>query len=334
MTTIRDVARLAGVAPITVSRVINKTGYISDETRQKVQEAVAQLGYVPNTLSQSLRWKQTGMLALVLTDVTNPFWTTVARGVEDAASQAGYHVILCNTDESPEKQESYLEALLQKRVDGVLLVPARDDVGDIERVCNLHVPLVVLDRRISLPLTDSVRCDSEDGARQLTRLLLARGHRRIAILTGSPHVATAADRLNGYRFALRCAGINESDELVFFGDFTLKSGLEMAAHVLALEPRPTAIFAANNFIALGVLKTMHAQGLRMPEDISVVGFDDLPVSMLIDPVLTVAAQPAYEMGVQATKMLVRRLAGNSSATPQEVILPVQIVERRSVRVID
>jgi LacI family transcriptional regulator len=330
MTTIREVARLAGVAPITVSRVINKTGYISDETRHKVEDAVAELGYVPNTLSQSLRWKQTGMLALVLTDVTNPFWTTVARGVEDAASEAGYHVILCNTDESPEKQKSYLKALFQKRVDGILLVPARDEVEDIEQACKLQVPLVVLDRRLSQLLTDSVRCDSEDGAYQLTRLLLARGHRRIALLTGSPHVATAVDRLTGYRRALSEAGIGAIDDLVFFGDFTLASGLEMARQVLALDPRSTAIFAANNFIALGVLKTLHASGLRVPEDVSVVGFDDLPVSMLIDPVLTVAAQPAYEMGVQATKMLVQRLAGAGPEYVQDVVLPVTIVERKSV----
>ncbi len=333
MTTIREVAKLAGVAPITVSRVINKAGYISAETRQKVEEAVAQLGYVPNTLSQSLRWKQTGMLALVLTDVTNPFWTTVARGVEDAASNAGYHVILCNTDESPQKQESYLKALFEKRVDGLLLVPARDELDDIKQARKLNVPLVVLDRRLSQPITDSVRCDSEDGAYQLTRLLLDRGHRQIALLTGSAHVATAVDRLNGYRRAFREASLSEGSEIVFYGAFTLESGLEMAQQVLERNPRPTAIFAANNFIALGVLKSMHAAGLRVPEDISVVGFDDLPTSMLIDPVLTVAAQPAYEMGAQATKMLIERLTGNNPEAPQEIVLPVEIVERKSVKAV-
>src|SRR5512147_3107150 len=133
MPTIRDVAKLAGVAPITVSRVINHNGYFTEETRERVQDAINQLGYLPNKLARSLRLRKTGMLALVLTDVTNPFWTTVARGVEDAASEAGYHVILCNTDESPEKQESYLSALLQKRVDGILLVPARDDLEDIQQ---------------------------------------------------------------------------------------------------------------------------------------------------------------------------------------------------------
>jgi LacI family transcriptional regulator len=332
MTTIREVAKLAGVAPITVSRVINNSGYISDETRQRVEAAVSQLEYVPNTLSQSLRWKQTGMLALLLTDVTNPFWTTVARGVEDAASEAGYHVILCNTDESPEKQESYLSALLQKRVDGILLVPARDDMEDIQQARKLHVPLVVLDRRLTQQLTDSVRCDSEQGAYQLTRLLLERGHRQIALLTGSPHVATAIDRLNGYRHALRDYGIGESGEMVYYGEFTLESGQEMACQALAAKPCPTAIFAGNNFIAIGLMQALQEAGIRVPGDISIVGFDDLPASLLIDPFLTVAAQPAYEMGVQATKILIKRLLGNGANAPQEIVLPVEIIERKSVRV--
>ena len=330
MTTIREVAKLAGVSPITVSRVINNAGYIREETRQKVEVAVSQLGYVPNTLSQSLRWKQTGMLALVLTDVTNPFWTTVARGVEDAASEAGYNVILCNTDESPQKQEQYLKALLQKRVDGVLLVPARDDLEDIKRVQTLKVPLVVLDRRLSQPLADSVRCDSEQGAYRLTRLLLERGHRQIALLTGSPHVATATDRLDGYRCALREFGLAKCAEMVFYGTFTLESGQEMTHRAMAMNPRPTAIFAGNNFIAIGMMQALHEAGIHVPEEMSAVGFDDLPASLLIDPFLTVAAQPAYEMGVQALKMLINRLASDGTAAPREVILPVEIVERRSV----
>ncbi len=330
MTTIRQVAKLAGVAPITVSRVINNAGYISAETRQKVEAAVSQLGYVPNTLSQSLRWKQTGMLALVLTDVTNPFWTTVARGVEDAASEAGYHVILCNTDESPQKQEEYLTALLQKRVDGMLLVPARDDLEDIQRVQMLKVPLVVLDRRLSQPVADAVRCDSESGAYQLTRLLLARGHRQIALLTGPEHVATATDRVTGYRRALRAAGLDSDGESVFYGAFTIQSGQDMARQALALNPRPTAIFAGNNFIAIGMMQTLREAGIRVPEEISVVGFDDLPASLLLDPFLTVAAQPAYEMGREATNLLIKRLAGDGAQAPQEVVLPVEIVERKSV----
>lgn len=330
MPTIREVAKLAGVAPITVSRVINHTGYISADTRLKVEAAVAQLGYVPNTLSQSLRWNQTMMLALVLTDVTNPFWTTVARGVEDAASEAGYHVILCNTDESPEKQESYLTALLQKRVDGVLLVPARDNLEDIQRVQMLNVPLVVLDRRLSQILADSVRCDSESGAYQLTRLLLAQGHRRIALLTGSEQVATATDRVDGYRRALREFDLAEDAETISYGAFTVESGQRMTRAVLEMNPRPTAIFAGNNFIAIGMMQALNQIGVRVPEDISVVGFDDLPASLLIAPFLTVAAQPAYEMGQEALKLLVKRLSCEGNAAPQEVVLPVELIERQSV----
>lgn len=330
MPTIREVARLAGVAPITVSRVINHTGYISDDTRLKVEAAIAELDYVPNTLSQSLRWNQTRMLALVLTDVTNPFWTTVARGVEDAASEAGYHVILCNTDESPEKQESYLTALLQKRVDGVLLVPARDKLDDIQRVQALKVPLVLLDRRLSQTLADSVRCDSESGAYQLTRLLLEQGHHRIALLTGSEQVATATDRVDGYRRALREFGLSEESEMITYGAFTVESGQEMTRAVLEMDPRPTAVFAGNNFIAIGMMQALNQAGVRVPEEVSVVGFDDLPASLLITPFLTVAAQPAYQMGREAMKLLVKRLKGDGSALPQEVVLPVELIERQSV----
>jgi LacI family transcriptional regulator len=220
--------------------------------------------------------------------------------------------------------------LLQKRVDGILLVPAREEMDDIQQVKKLHVPLVVLDRRLQKSLTDSVRCDSEQGAYLLTRLLLENGHRRIALLTGSPHVTTATDRLDGYRRALREAGIEESGEIVFFGGFNLESGQQLASQAIALKPCPTAFFAANNFIALGLLKTLRAASLRVPEDVSVVAFDDLPASLLIDPFLTVAAQPAYEMGREATRMLIKKLTGDKSDDPREVILPVEIIERKSV----
>jgi LacI family transcriptional regulator len=165
MSNIRDVAKLAGVAPITVSRVINNSGYITDETRQRVEEAIRSLGYVPNSLARSLRSHKTRMLALVLTDITNPFWTTVARGVEDAASDAGFSVILCNTDESAVEQERYIRVILEKQVDGVLLVPAGDPREPVRTIRSQQTPVVVLDRCVPTDLdTDVVRCDSVRGA--------------------------------------------------------------------------------------------------------------------------------------------------------------------------
>ena len=345
MPTMRDVAKLAGVAPITVSRVINDTGYISPETRARVEAAIGELGYVPNTLARSLRSRQTGMLALVLTDVTNPFFTTVARGVEDAASDAGFNLILCNTDESKAKQDKYVQVLLQKQVDGVLLVPARGDAESIRHIRKQGVPVVLLDRRLSRAksndydydyvdvdvdvVVDVVRCDSKDGACELVRLLTSLGHRRIAMLSGPPEVSTAEDRLQGYRQALREAGLTIEAELVHYGEFTVSSGYEMARQALADAPRPTALFAGNNFIAIGALKALRDLQLQVPDDLAMVGFDDLPSGLVVDPFLTAAVQPAYEMGRRATTLLLDRLARAPGEARQEIVLPTEIVIRKS-----
>ena len=329
MATVRDVAKLAGVSPITVSRVINNASYISQETRGRVEEAIRQLGYVPNTLARSLRLRQTNTLALVLTDITNPFWTTVARGVEDAASDAGFNVILCNTDESEVEQEKYLNVLLKKRVDGVLLVPVRCTRETVQFIQSQNVPLVVIDRHIPGVNIDSVRCDLEGGGYALVRLLLAQGHRRVAMLSGPQGVSSADDRVAGYRRALAEAGLDHQNEFIFYGEFNQQSGYEMMQKALEAGPRPTAIFAANNFITMGAFKAVRDAGLKVPEDMALVGFDDLPVDLIIDPFFTVASQPAYEMGKQATELILARVAGQGPAECQEIILPTEIIVRRS-----
>ncbi|MBN2004833.1 MAG: LacI family DNA-binding transcriptional regulator [Anaerolineae bacterium] len=329
MATIREVAKRAGVAPITVSRVINNSGYVNEKTRTRVELAIAELGYVPNMLARSLRSRRTDTLALILTDVSNPFWTTVARGVEDAASDADFNVILCNTDESETEQNKYLHMLLQKQVDGVLLVPARSTVDSIRFVQNQGTPVVVLDRRIPDARADVVRCDSEGGAYQLTLLLLSLGHRRIAMLGGPQGVSTAEDRTTGYSRALAEAGLEIDAALLHYGEFSLESGYAMTQAALARTPRPSGLFAGNNFIAIGALRALRDAGLRVPEDMALVGFDDLPTDLVVDPFLTVAAQPAYEMGRQATELLLLRLSGEVPSTYKEIVLPTTIVVRES-----
>ena len=327
MTTINDVAKKAGVAPMTVSRVINQSGYTSPEVRARVQAAIDELGYMPNTLARSLRIRRTNTLALILTDITNPFFTTLARGVEDAASAAGYTVLFGNSDESEEKEMRYLDMILQKRVDGILLVPAGGSILPVEHIRQVGTPLVVLDRRIPGEVVDVVRCDTEDGAYQLTRLLLELGHRQISMLTGPAHVSTAEDRAIGFRRAMHAAGI--ATPKVNYGSFTLDSGYTMAYKALSDQPRPTALVAANNFIAVGALKAIRAAGLEVPDDVALAGFDDLPPSMMVEPFLTVAAQPAYEMGRQAAELLIKRLASTGAEPPQEILLPVELLVRAS-----
>ena len=329
MSTIRDVAKRAGVAPITVSRVINNSGYVSQEKRERVETAVAELDYVPNILARSFRSKQTRTIALILTDITNPFWTEVAHGVEDAAREHKFNVILCNTDESESRQVEYVSVLIQKQVDGILLVPARSRPEATEAIQKRGTAVVVLDRQVPTADVDVVRCDSEGGAYQLVQHVLSLGHRQVAVLTGPKDVSSAQDRVVGYRRAFLDANIEIIEDLIFYGKFIQASGYEMAQRALLATPQPTALFAANNFIAIGAWRALRDAGLRIPEDITLVGFDDLPAGLVVDPFLTVAAQPGYEMGKQATELLLDRLTNDAPTEPQRIVLPTRLIIRHS-----
>jgi LacI family transcriptional regulator len=326
LSTIHDVAKRAGVAPITVSRVVNNNGYVREDTRRRVEAAILELHYIPNALGSSLRSKRTMTLALVLSDFTNPFWTTVARGVEDTANNHGYHIIIGNTDESPEKQEEYLMFLMKKQVDGFLVVPASS--RSLEALQKRRIPFVVIDRRLPDNLIDSVRGDSVGGAYLLTKHLLELGHRQIAIISGQQDNSTAYDRVKGFLRAREEVGLSDLSQ-VYWGEYTQQTGYEYTQLILQTMPRPTAIFATNNFIAIGTMRALRDAGVRVPEDMSVVAFDDLPAAITIDPFFTVAAQPAYEMGQQATELLLARLAGNGPVAYQEIVLPVEIILRKS-----
>jgi LacI family transcriptional regulator len=335
MSTISDVAKRAGVSAMTVSRVVNGTGYTSSETRARVESAIEELGYVPNALARQLRSKRTKTIALVVSDISNPFFTTIARGVEDYAVGHGFSVMYCNTDESEVEEEQYLLMLIERQVDGVLLVPARSS-GDSFRLLQTHrMPVVVLDRRIAASGVDSVRCDSEAGAYALTKHLVDLGHRRVAVLTGRRNVSTSVDRVAGCRRALEEAGLDLPDELVHWGGFNLgklnqADGHRMTVEVLAAEgERPTAIFCANNFIGFGAIRALREAGLHVPDDMSIVAFDDLPEEWISEPFLTVAAQPAYEIGQRGAKLLLDHVTGSHEPTGESVILPFELIIRRS-----
>jgi LacI family transcriptional regulator len=328
MTTIQDVAKRAGVAPITVSRTINSSGYVSEETRRRVEAAIEELGYVPNTLARGLRSKRTNTLALVVTDITNPFFTIIARGVEDTASASGFTVIYSNTDESEAKEEKYINILVQKQVDGVLLVSACSNSKSVKFLQSKKIPTVLLDRSIPGYQNDLVRCDSESGAYVLIKHLIELGHERIVTITGPQVISTSEDRVSGYRRALSDAGL-ENLASVYYGTFTQTSGYEFTNQAVGVTPRPTALFGTNNFISIGILKALRDLNISVPDEMAVVGFDDLPASLVVDPFLTVSTQPAYEMGEIATKLLLERISEKNSGDPQEIILPTEIIERRS-----
>ena len=328
MPNLHDIAKRAGVAPITVSRVINNSGYVSQPTRERVEEAVKELGYVPNTIARGLRSKRTHTLALIVTDITNPYFTSMARGVEDVAGALNYTVIYCNTDESEAKEEKYANMLAQRQVDGVLLVPSCGNVTTIKFLESNDIDVVVLDRRILGVRSDIVCSDSENGANRLVKLLIGLGHKQIAIITGQKDVSTSSDRVVGYQQALREAGLEKS-ELIYYGAFNEQSGYELTNQAMMKSPKPTAIFGGNNFIAIGIIKALHDLKFDIPGDISVVGFDDLPDSMFMKPFLTVARQRSYEMGRLATELLLKRISGELPEGHREIILPVEIVVRES-----
>jgi len=335
MSTISDVAKRAGVSAMTVSRVVNGTGHTSAATRARVEAAIGELGYVPNALARQLRSKRTKTIALLVSDISNPYFTTIARGVEDFFVAHGYSVMYCNTDEDETEEEQYLLMLIERQVDGVLLVPARSSGESFRLLASHRTPVVVIDRRVTSRSVDSVRCDSEAGAHSLVEHLVKLGHRQIAVLTGSPSISTSMDRVLGARRALEEAGLELPDAMVHYGSFNYGKSNQADGHRMALDmlaapgPRPTAVFCANNFIAFGAIRALREAGLRVPDDISIVAFDDIPEEWVSEPFLTVARQPAYDIGHRAAALLMDHITGEQPPSGASVILPFELVLRRS-----
>ena len=329
MVNIRDVAKQAGVSAITVSRVVNNSGVVNSATRDRVNKAIVELGYVPNSLAKSFRSKQTCLIALVLSDITNPFWTTVARGIEDIAEKNGFHVILCNSDENPEKEANYVNVLLQRRVDGIIIAPTINDKNQFLMLKRHAVPCVLLDRRIDGLKYDTITSNGREGAMKLTQHLLRLGYRRIAIIAGPSTISTAQERVEGYCQALKGSRVPIDPSLIIRDTYRENSGYESVKQLLKRDPRPDAIFAGNNFIAVGALHAIRELGLRIPEDVALAGFDDIPQGSLISPALTVVSQPAYEMGVAAAESLLSRLSGKYQGKPRDIVFDTSIIIRES-----
>ncbi len=329
MTTISDVAKLAGVSPVTVSRVINNADNVSPATRERVERAIAELGYVPSGVAKSLRLKRTQTLALIVPDIQNSFWTTVARGVEDAAQSRGYSIFLCNTDENAEKQRHYLEVVISQRADGVIIAPSDNKIENLELLRKRRIPTVVMDRYIEGWDVDTVMGDSVSAARALVKHLINLGHTRIAMISGPQTTSTSTDRIIGYRLALAEAGIEYDADLIRIGEYRSISGERLTHQLLKSDKKPTAIFAANNVIALGVIDALNAHGMKIPQDMALVSFDDLPNTSRLFPFLTVAVQPAYDLGANAAQLLLSRLESDQLPPPRHVILPTRLIIRHS-----
>ena len=327
MATIKDVAALAGISYTTVSHVVNKSRPVSEEVRIKVEAAIKTLDYVPSAVARSLKAKTTATIGLLVPNSLNPYFAELARGIEDYCERNGYCVILCNSDDNPDKQRSYLRVLLEKRIDGLIVASAGGDAVLAEGLAAVRTPMVIVDRGLEGVNADMVRIDHEYGAYLATRHLLELGHRDIATIGGPASTSVAQMRLAGFCRALREAGIEVPGERMLESDFTSTGGYAAAALLLETNP-PSAIFAGNDMIGIGVLRAAAERNIRVPSELSVIGFDDIQMSRYVSPALTTVGQSILQLGEMAAEVLLRRIASPAMATDQRIVTP-SIVLRES-----
>jgi LacI family transcriptional regulator len=323
MATMKDVAKHAGVSLITVSRAVNNSGYVGNETRSKVEAAIEELQYVPNALASNLRSQQSDFLALVLPDITNAFWTTIAQGAEDEAWAHGHGIFICNTDNDPEKEASYIQRLLLRRVEGVLIVPTPVSSSELQldRLRNNGVKFVAIHRRLARTTANVVRSDGEGGARTLTAELVRAGRQRIAFAALSDVDPSSQERLKGYRDALRKAGLFFDEDLVRYSgeEEPEQNGYTVIAELLQGLTPPDAILLANSRLAMGGLRAIEEAGFSIPADIMVAAFHDIKAMDRYAPQLITAVQPAYRMGQLAARRLLEMTKASDDPF-QEIIL--------------
>lgn len=327
MSTIYEIARMVGVSTATVSRALSSRGYVRKDLKERILQVAREMDYMPNSFARGLVTKQSHILGLIMPDICNPFFPAVARGVEDVASENGYNVVLCNTDGSRAKENDYISVLRSQQTDGVIFTTSQVSSRHVKALIEAGIPVVLADRRLDIEC-DIVVVDNVEGAYQMTRHLLEMGHTRIGIITGPMGVATSAERIEGHRRALVEAGVEICDDLVMEGDYRQPSGHERALEFLRMPSPPTAVFACNDLMAVGALSAIEEAGLMVPNDVAVVGFDDIAIASAVKPRLSTMAQPMYEIGVIASRMLIGRI--KSPTKPyQTVVLQPQLVIRES-----
>ena len=327
--TIDDVARHAGVSKATVSRVINGNYPVSDQRRQQVQSAIAALGYQPNRVARRLRGNSSAILGIIIPDIQNPYFTSVVRGIEDVAYAHQMNVLLCNTDDDPQKQEAYLHVMRAERAAGLVLAPSFGIRAEVlQQLQSTGMPIVLIDRLVPGLAIDTVMVDNVQGAYMATMHLVRLGYQRIGVIVGDQELTPGLQRYQGYQQALRESGRNLIPDLVRIGHFKIESGYSLGKELLQSPSRPDAIFAASNLIALGVLKAVRELKLRIPHDVAVVGFDDMAWAEELYSPLTTVAQPMYEVGQEAARLLFQRKS-HPTIPVRSIMLQATLVIRES-----
>jgi LacI family transcriptional regulator len=324
-----DVARRAKVNISTVSRTINQTGKIGAETQARVLKAMREVGYRPNRVARRLRARDviTHLFGLIIPNIQNPFFADLARGVEDVAYRHNFAVLLCNYDEDEAKERFYLDVMQSESVDGIILPPIHEKDPAVLQVVRHGIPVVCVDRSLSSGNLDKVEVDNHRGALDAVNHIIAQGHRRIGLIGGPADSSTGRERLRGYKDAHAQAGLALKTELMRFGDFKQESGQTIAHELLSLSDPPTALFACNGLMTIGALEAIAARGLKIPRQVAIVGFDDLPLADVFNPPLTVVRQPAYEVGKYAAELLLKRIEDAKRPATSLKLMPELIVRK-------
>ena len=331
MPNMKQIARMANVSLGTVSHVLNDSARVREPLRKRVLEAVEALGYQPSQLARGLRRDKTDMIGMIIPDVTNPFFPAVVRGAEDVAFSKGYRLILCNTDNDHTKELAHLNALRTYLPAGLLVIPSTfsDIAAQTESYRKAGTAVVCVDRMPRHWNGDSVTVANEEGAYRATRFLIQMKHRQIAMITGPLHLTNAQERLNGFRRAMHEARVSISPDYIQEATFDKQAGYEKSMVLLRMLPRPTAFFAGNDMIALGVLLAIRGMGLRCPEDISVIGFDNLDFAETTSPSLSSVHQSGYQLGATAARIVLDRVSGDASPA-KHCVLQTELKVRESV----
>ena len=327
MTSIKDVADAAGVSTATVSRVLSDKPHVRPEIRERVLAVIDELNYRPNRVARSLRIQQSNIIGLIVSDIQNPFFTSVSRAVEDTAYEQGLSIFLCNTDENPDKEAIYLNLMLDEHVAGVILSPTRQTADSFAEAVRLDIPMVVIDRRIREVEVDSVLIDNVEAAYKIITHLIADGHQRIGAMFGIGST-TGRERREGYIRALKEHGLKPMPDLASYVNATEEEGYKATRRLLSLAEPPEAIFTSNGLLAAGAFRALRESKFTIPDEIAFASFDETPWTALVEPPVTVIQQPTYEIGQIATELLLKRLEEPSRPT-REVILKSKLIIRRS-----
>jgi LacI family transcriptional regulator len=326
--TIKEVAKTAGVSTATVSRVLNKVGRVDEETRRRVQEAAKELNYVPNALGRSLSTRRTEALGMLLPDLYGEFFSDVIRGADETAQHHRYHLLVSSAHNNREKIAATLQ-MLRGRVDGVVIMSPHIDAQTLNANLPKNLPVVLLNCRIQDGAFNSINIDNFEGARRMVRHLAEHGHRKIAIIKGTEKNLDAEERLAGYLQAIREAGIDSSESIVMDGNFLDSSGYDAAKRILALSPRPTAIFASNDSMAIGALSALREVGVSVPKEMALAGFDDIPIARYLSPALTSVHVPISDLGAMAIQKLLHVMRAKDDIQLEHSLLPTTLAIRES-----